>query len=123
PALSRVAHDTFVATVGAGVVAETAGASLLADPRWARAKHYLVTDPIAIAFHHDSARVIAAAQPSPLDGWLSIDAPDIAPIERAMRAWIDRQRTTALAPFAAKLSVQPRGTQLLVRSNKLQADE
>ncbi len=123
PALSRIAHDTFVATVGAGVVAETASASPLADPRWARAKHYLVTDPIAIAFQHENARVVAAAQPKPLDGWLAIDAPDIAPVERAVRAWIDRQRTTALAPFAAKLAVELRGTQLLVRSNKLEADE
>src|SRR5262245_10850279 len=91
PALSRIAGDMYVATVGGGTVAQDAGASVLGEPRWARLRSYLVNDPIAIAFERADQRVLAVAQPKPLDGWVSIDAADVAASERAVRAWIDRQ--------------------------------
>jgi hypothetical protein len=123
PALSRIGDGTFVATVGAGSIADTPAASPLGDPRWARARSYLLGDPIAIAVQEGDQRVLAVAQPRPLAGWLAIDARDIAPVERAVRAWIDRQRATSLAPFASHLLVQPRGTQLLVRVGDVTAEQ
>jgi hypothetical protein len=123
PALSRIATDTFVATIGAGALATARAASPLGDPRWARAKRYLLDDPIAIAFARGDQRMIAVAQSNPLAGWLSIDATDTKPIEQAVRAWIDRQRTTALGAFANNLTIQARGSQLLVRATKPHVEE
>jgi len=122
-ALSRIADDTFVATIGAGVLADSPAASPLGSSRWARARPYLVNDPIAIAIERDDLRVLAVAQPKPLAGWLTIDAVELGPMERYVRAWIDRQRRGALAAFAGNLVVQARGSQLLVRTTKLQAEE
>lgn len=121
--LSRIASDTFVATVGAGGVAETPAASPLGDARWARARKYLVEDPVAFAVSQEDMRALAVAQPKPLDAWLTIDAADIAAVERVVRAWIDGQRTTTLQPFVDKLVLETRGSQLLVRSRGLDANE
>jgi hypothetical protein len=123
PALSRIASDVFVATVGAGALAEQPDASALASPRWARAKSYLLRDPIALAAEVDDARVLAAAQVKPIDAWLAIDAADVKAVERNMRAWIDRQRTTVLRELADGLVVTTQGSQLLVRARKLQVEQ
>jgi hypothetical protein len=123
PALSRIASDTFVATIGAGAVAESPAASPLGDARWSRARSYLLDDPIAIAIERDALRVIAVAQAKPPAGWLSIDAADEKPIEQAMRAWLARQRTTALGSFAGNLQVETRGSQLLVRAGQPSIEE
>ena len=123
PVLSRVAPDMFVATVGAGVVADNAESSALSSPRWSRARSYLVSDPIAIAADLPGMRLLAVAQPKPLDAWLAIDSADVVGVERATRAWIDRQRTTSLKLFADSLSVESRGTQLLVHATKLEGDQ
>jgi hypothetical protein len=123
PALSRVASDVFVATVGAGAIVEQAAQSALAAPRWSRVKSYLVRDPIALAVDADDMRVLAVAQPKPVDAWLAIDAADITAIERDVRAWIDRQRTTVLGELAGALRIETRGSQLLVRAEKLEAEQ
>jgi hypothetical protein len=123
PALSRIASDTFVATIGAGALADTTAASPLRDSRWSRARRYLLDDPIAIAIDREGQRLIAVAQPKPLAGWLSIDAVDTKPIEQAMRSWLDRQRTTALGSFAGNVTVEARGSQLLVRTTKPSVEE
>ncbi|HEY5946479.1 MAG TPA: hypothetical protein VIV40_13345 [Kofleriaceae bacterium] len=123
PALSRIGSDMFVATIGASSVADKPAASPLGDPRWARARSYLLRDPIAIALDRDGQRALAVAQPSPLAGWLTIDASDVAAAERTVQAWIDRQRSTALAPLVGNLVVQKRGSQLLVRASKLQTEQ
>jgi hypothetical protein len=121
-ALSRIATDMFVATIGAGGIADNPAASPLGDPRWSRARRYLINDPIAIAIEHAEQRVLAVAQPKPLAAWMTIDAADLAPIERGLRAWIDRQRLTALASFAGDLEVKKRGSQLLVQATKPRID-
>ena len=123
PALSRIASEMFVATLGAGTVADSQAASVLADARFARARSYLTNDPIAIAIERSDARLMIVAQPKPVDAWLTIDANDIAASERGVRSWIDRQQTSALKPFASKLTVRARGSQLLVRASQLQTDE
>jgi hypothetical protein len=122
-ALSRIASDTFVATVGAGAVADARGASPLSDPRWSRAKKYLLEDPIAIAVQREGVRVLAVAQPKPIDAWLAIDAADVSVIELVVRGWIARQHSTALKSFASKLTVESRGSQVLVHGAKLDVDE
>ncbi len=123
PALSRVAGDTYIATIGAGSVAATAHESPLGDPRWSRARTYLVNDPIALAVDGAGQRVVAVAQPRPLAGWLTIDAVDIAPVQRDLRAWLEHQRTTAIRPVVDSLVVQARSNQLLVRTTKLEPDQ
>lgn len=122
-ALSRIASDTFVATVGAGAVADTPEASALASSRWARARSYLLRDPLAIALELDGMRALAVAQSKPLAAWLAIDATDLGRVERAVRGWIDRKRTTALRVLADNLAVQTRGSQLLVDAARLELDQ
>jgi hypothetical protein len=122
-ALSQIGSDMFVATIGAAVLVDTPAASPLGHSRWARARSYLIHDPIAIAIEGEGQRVLAVAQPQPLAGWMTIDAVDIKSVEHAVHEWIDRQRTTALARFAGNLVVQAKGSQLLVRTAKLGADE
>jgi hypothetical protein len=121
--LSRIATDMFAATIGAGRVADTPAASPLEDPRWSRARAYLIRDPIAIAIERDGQRMLAVAQPKPLAAWLTIDAAELAPIERVVRTWIDRQRSTGLARVGEALTVKTRGSQLLVQADKLRADD
>jgi len=122
-ALSRIGDDLFVATIGAGTIADTQAASALADSRWSRARSYLVNDPIAIAIERAGQRMLAVAQPKPIAGWLTIDATDPPAAERMLRTWIDRQQTTALHGFAGNLVVQGRGSQVLVRTTNLSAEE
>ena len=123
PALSRIAPDLFVATLGAATPAMRREDSPRGDPRWARARPYLERDPIAIAIDTGELRAIASAQPRPLDAWLAIDAADTAAVTRAIGAWIARERATALRPFVDRLKVTPRGSQVLVETSNLRADE
>jgi hypothetical protein len=123
PALSKIAGDVFVATIGAGAVADKPAASPLADPRWSRARRYLVGDPIAIAIERGDQRVLVVAQPKPLAAWMTIDAADIGSVDRGLRGWIDRQRSTALATFAGKLTTTTRGSQLLMQTKDARGDE
>ena len=122
-ALSRIATDMFVATLGAGAVVDTIAASPLGDPRWSRAKRYLIGDPIAIAIEREAQHVLAVAQPKPLAAWMTIDAAELAPIEKVVRSWIDHRRSTALGNFAGDLVVKTRGSQLLVQATKVRADD
>jgi hypothetical protein len=123
PALSRIASDTWIATLGDGTVAATPDASPLRDPRWARVRSYLTADALALASTGDDARVVAAAQVRPLAAWLAIDAADVVATARDVRAWIARQRTTGLAAFATRLTVKTRGSQVLVQAAKLEPAE
>jgi len=123
PALSRVDTDTFVATVGASTIAASLEASPLQSPRWERARSYLVGDPIALALDLDGTRVVAVAQPTPLDAWLAIDARDVAPVYRAVRSWLERRRATALRPLVESLALTTRGSQLLVDATKLDVEQ
>ena len=126
PALSRLAGDTYVATVGNGTVVAREQ-SIEHDARWERARHYLERDPFAIAFHTDASDAVAVAQPAPIAAWITIDAVDLAPIERDVRAVVDRWRTTKLVPqidrLVAKLDIKRNDHQLVIRATRLDADE
>jgi hypothetical protein len=117
PALSRIGDDRYIATVGDGAIADAAK-SVAVDARWARARPYLVRDPVALAINDDRVRVIAVAQPEPVDAWLTIDSVDIAAIERDARAMIARWQAAS-----AKLIVTRANNQLAVHTAKLGADE
>jgi hypothetical protein len=123
PALSRIGSDMLVATIGAGAIADNAAASPLGDASWSRARRYLIGDPIAIAIDREGQRMLAVAQPKPIAAWMTIDAADLAPIERELRTWIDRHRAGALASFAGELVVKTRGSQLLVQTKQVRAED
>ncbi len=75
PELSRLGTDLYVATLGAGHVAE-AGRSVLDDPAFARVHRYLATAPIAASAESPllGARFLATATVEPLEAWVAIDA-------------------------------------------------
>jgi hypothetical protein len=69
-ALSQREPGLWIATIGAGP--DASATSVLDGERFARARSYLRTSPIAAVVLGD-ARIIAAAQPEPLEAWLAID--------------------------------------------------
>lgn len=109
PALSRLDADLAVATVGAGTVDHAP--SVLEHPRWARARPYLLTAPVAVALEH----VIAGAQVDPLAAWLAIDTRDPTAIETTVRG--------VIAATHAHLEVTRAADQVVVRGDHLDADE
>lgn len=116
PALSRIASDSYVATIGDGAVVDKAK-SVLADARWSRARRYLEHDPIAVAYLGDR-HVLAVAQPEPIESWVTIDARDADAIERSVRAFVGKWPA-----LAAKLVVKREGDQVAVRAAKLEDTE
>jgi hypothetical protein len=113
-ALSQREPGLWIATIGA---ASTAKTSVLDDPRFARARPYLTTEPIAaVAF--GPVHVLAAAQPEPLDAWIALDVPGTADaIAQAVTEQIAKmQRDPSTAAVASKLRTTRAGTgQLVVR--------
>jgi len=115
PALSQRAPGLWIATLGAGP--STRAAAVLDDPRFARARPYLETSPIAGVALGD-IHVLAAAEPDPLDAWVAIDVPGGADaIARVVAEQLDKlQREPSTAPVAARLHTsRPGPTQLVVR--------
>jgi hypothetical protein len=114
-ALSQRAPGLWVATIGAG---PSAAGSLADDERFARARPYLASAPIAAAslgaFH-----VLATAQPDPLEAWLAIDeqsAPDADALEMVVAAQVVRmQRDAATSAIASRLHSSRNGAQIIVR--------
>jgi hypothetical protein len=88
PALAHVADGTCVAAT-----AVARGTPSLDDPRWARARRYLLDAPLAVAGTLGDDHVVAVARPEPREAWIAIDARDPDVAERALRA--------ALAPTQA----------------------
>ena len=121
PALSQRAPGLWVATIGAPAAAPGAGAtSVLDDDRFARARRYLRTAPIAaVVLGVGDARAIATAQPQPLEAWLAIDtsgAPSGDALEQAVKLKIDQlQGDPQAAGLAARLSTSRAGDQVVVR--------
>jgi hypothetical protein len=114
-ALSQRAPGLWIATLGAGPPAQ--GASVLEDPRFARARPYLTGAPIAAAVIAD-VHVLAAAQPDPLDAWVAIDVPGSAEaVAQAVAAQIAQLvHEPGSAALADKLRVErPDASQLVVR--------
>ncbi|TMQ08976.1 MAG: hypothetical protein E6J90_05940 [Deltaproteobacteria bacterium] len=113
PALSQRAPGLWIATLGAGPAA-TGG---LDDPRFARARPYLLASPIAAAVLGD-VHVLAAAQPEPFDAWVAIDVPgDADPVARAIAEQITRLgHEPATAAIAARVhAARTAPGQLVVR--------
>jgi membrane-associated protease RseP (regulator of RpoE activity) len=111
--LSQREPGLWIATLGA---APSAGASVLGDPRFARARPYLESSPIAGAALGD-VHFLAAAQPDPLDAWVAIDVPDgadaLAQTITQQLARLSHEATTA--PIAAQLHTsRPGATQIVV---------
>ena len=130
PALARIAPDVWVAGIGTPPVAHDRHASVLGSVRWQRARSYLATSPVAAAADLGDRHVLAAAQPEPLELWVTIDAatpaalPDVHALvgdSRLEVSALDRQVTARargltdaeLATLSAKLvhllAAPPRG--------------
>lgn len=115
PALSQRAPGLWIATLGAGPSAATT--AVRDDPRFARAREYLVGSPIA-AVALGEVHLIAAAQPEPLDAWLAIDAAsDGDAVAGTIESYLGRmQRDPATAALAARLRTsRPGPSQLVIR--------
>jgi hypothetical protein len=85
PLLSKVGGDEYVATLGGGTVVTDRKTAVLDDPQWARARDYLLHDPVAFAAELPGKHMVGVAQPDPLDGWFAIDALDPNAIESALK--------------------------------------
>jgi len=114
-ALSQREPGLWIATLGAGPAA--AAAPVLDDPRFARARPYLESSPIAAVALGD-VHLLAAAQPEPLDAWIAIDVPGgadtLAQVVAEQLAKLQREPLTqALAARLATSRTSP--TQLVVR--------
>lgn len=113
PLLSKVGADEYVATLGGGSIVTERKQSVLVDPQWGRARDYLLHDPFAIAAELPGQHMLGVAQPDPLDGWLTIDAPkSVDAIEKSLQSL-----------RAEKLAVKRKGTQLLVTLDRPTADD
>ncbi len=133
PALSRIASDTWTATIGAGTPAVDRGHSVLAAPTWARARPYLAREPVAVAAELPDMRLVGVAQPEPIDAWLTIDAAESAGVERTIKAMVDRWRapptrtgsagSADAIDLAAKLELTRKGTQVSVQADGLVAED
>ncbi|HEX3481469.1 MAG TPA: hypothetical protein VHT91_40930 [Kofleriaceae bacterium] len=113
-ALSQRAPGLWIATLGAGPPAQAA--SVLDDPRFARARPYLTRAPIAAAVLGD-VHLLAAAQPDPLDAWVAIDvagsADAVAQAVAAQIAQLAREPRTAALAGALRVE-RPGASQLVV---------
>jgi len=112
-ALSQREPGLWIATLGAGPAST---APLVGDPRFARARPYLESSPIA-AVALGGVHVVAAAQPEPLDAWVALDVPGgadaVAPAIAAVIARLEREPATAA--FAARLhTTRPAPGQVVV---------
>jgi len=123
PALSRIDEHVWVATIGAGTLADTRDDSMLADPRWDRARPYLIREPFAIAAELPTFRALAVAQPDPVDAWLTIDAVEAVATERDVRAALARYSAPPTIELAAKLGMKRTGTQVAVEADGITAEE
>ncbi len=119
-AVSRIDGDLWVATIGAGTVAGGKIPAVLDDPRFARARGYLVDAPIAATAESAllGAHVLATAQIDPLEAWLAIDAPTAsgAALYSGLGNAVARlAREPTTTQLATKLVVSRHDTQVVVR--------
>jgi hypothetical protein len=123
PALSKLDETVYAATIGAGALAPSRAASILGDGRWERARPYVLREPFAAAAESATHRVIAVAQPDPIDAWIAIDSIDAAATERAVRAKLARYAGPAGVELGGKLVIENQGGQVRARGNGLTATE
>jgi hypothetical protein len=119
-AVSRIDRDLWIATIGAGGIADASTGSILDDARFARARHYLATAPMAATADSAllGARFLATAQADPVEGWLSVDVEHTAgaALEVELRDHVERMsHDVTTAQLAAHLHVSRTDTQIVVR--------
>jgi hypothetical protein len=119
PALSKVADNLYIATIGAGALAADRAHSVLDDPTWERARPYLLREPLALAVERPTLRVIAVAQPEPIDAWLAIDTVEPDALERAVEQQLARWRGAGASELAGKLAMKRTGTQVTIETARL----
>lgn len=109
-ALSQRAPGLWLATLGAGPAAPTT--TVLEDDRFARARPYLTSAPIAAASLGE-VHLIATAQPEPLEAWLAIDSADA--VAQAITAQLTRlSEDASTAALAARLRVSRADAQVVI---------
>jgi hypothetical protein len=123
PALSRIDEHVWAATIGAGTLADDRASSVLADAQWDRARPYLLREPFALAAELPTVRVLAVAQPEPVDAWLAIDAVEAVATEREVTTFLGHYSAPPTIELASKLAVKRTGTQVAVNADKLSADD
>lgn len=123
PALSKLSDRVWVASVGSGAPAASRAQSILAASTWDRARPYLQREPVALAGELPELRLLAVAQPEPLDAWLAIDATNPAAVEKTIQAMLDRWRVPPTIELSAKLRLSRSGTQVSVQADALTVDD
>lgn len=123
PALSQIGPRMYTATIGGGSPVADRSASVLASPTWERARPYLLREPITLAAELPDVRLVAVAQPDPLDAWLAVDATNAESVERAIKRMIDGWQNPRTIELAGKLALSRNGTQVAVQADGLTADD
>jgi len=123
PVLSKIADHVWVATIGSGAPAASRAQSILAASTWERARPYLQREPIALAGELPELRLVAVAQPEPLDAWLAIDATNTDEVEKAIQRMFDRWRVPPTIELSAKLKMARTGTQVSVQADALTVED
>jgi hypothetical protein len=123
PALSKLASDRYVATIGGGSLVTDRAKSVLVDPQWQWARDYLVSNPVAIAAELPGQRVLAVAQPDPIDGWVAIDALEPTAVDKQLNELAARWRTEGRTQLGTKLRTSRAGAQVVARLEKPDADD
>jgi hypothetical protein len=96
--------------------------SVLGDPQWEWAREYLLSNPIAIAAELPARRMLAVAQPEPLDGWLAIDAVDATAIDKQLGELSARWRSEG-KPIGTKLKTGRTGAQIVAKLDQPSPDD
>lgn len=122
-ALSKIGNDRYVATIGGGSLVSDRKQSVLGDPQWAWARDYLVSNPVAIAAELPARRMLAVAQPDPLDGWVAIDALEPTTVDKQLNELAARWRREGWSKLGTKLKTQRSGAQVIARLDKPEVDD
>ena len=122
-ALSKLGGDRYVATIGGGSLVTERKQSVLGDPRWAWARDYLLSNPVAIAAELPARRILAVAQPDPLDGWVAIDALEATIVDKELNELAARWRSEGWSQLGTKLKTQRSGAQVIARLDNPQVDD
>jgi hypothetical protein len=123
PALSKLGGDRYVATIGGASLVADRKKSVLGDPQWEWARDYLLSNPVAIAAELPARRMLAVAQPDPLDGWLAIDALEPTTIEKELNELGARWRSEGKTQIGTKLKTSRKGAQVVARLDKPDVDD
>lgn len=122
-AFSKLGADRYVATIGGGSVVSDRKQSVLGDTQWAWAREYLLTNPVAIAAELPAKRVLAVAQPDPLDGWVAIDSLEPTTIDKELNELGARWRSEGKMQIGTKLKTSRAGAQVVARLDKPEIDD